>query len=429
MLVVRGRSAFRFVLRPVSCRRAVDRLLSCRRAVDRLLSCRRAVDRRDAAAQRLVFPRLCLAARRSVVLRPGPVATAQVVVVVIVACTGQAVAGVQPVLEAGHRDPVRPPCLHARLDRRTDVVDVDVDVPGRRRALTGAHHHQRVAEGVQRHLQRLDRLGMRVQQVLHLVAVLRLLDLELDRHHDRLDPRRGAAGQGLDQRIQQQAEAAAAGVDHAGPGQHRKLVRSAGQRLGGRSRGGPGHHDQIVRLDLASRIGRGGHDGQHGALDRVGDRGIRRLAGRAQRAGQLTAPHRDRGGEGVGHPAQDLGHDDTRVAPGAEQRPTSHPAHRPAQRRLRAVPLAVDLALEGLGGRRQGQDEVGAGVTVGHRIDVQLVDLVLVCTQRSQPTTAPAVDRSVVQGVQHAKIVLTSTDILPRKDPDRGDWLSRWAIG
>jgi hypothetical protein len=70
-----------------------------------------------------------------------------------------------------------------------------------------------------------------------------------------------------------------------------------------------------------------------------------------------------------------------------------------------------------------------SGVAVGHRIDVELVDLLLVGAQRGQPATAPAVDRSVVQGVQHAKIVLTGTDILLRKHPGRGDWLSRAAIG
>jgi hypothetical protein len=94
-----------------------------------------------------------------------------------------------------------------------------------------------------------------------------------------------------------------------------------------------------------------------------------------------------------------------------------------------ALPLGVDLPLQGFGGRRQGEDEVGTGVTVGHGIDVELVDLVLVGAQRGQPATAPAVDGSVVQGVQHAEIVLTGTDILLGKHPGRGDWLSRAAVG
>src|SRR5690606_8547877 len=55
----------------------------------------------------------------------------------------------QAVLQPGDGDPVRAARLDARLDGGADVVDVDMDVPGRRGALAGADDDERVAEPVQ----------------------------------------------------------------------------------------------------------------------------------------------------------------------------------------------------------------------------------------------------------------------------------------
>ncbi|BFU42824.1 hypothetical protein KRMM14A1004_10610 [Krasilnikovia sp. MM14-A1004] len=65
----------------------------------------------------------------------------------------------------------------------------------------------------------------------------------------------------------------------------------------------------------------------------------------------------------------------------------------------------------------------------------------LVGAQGGQPAAAPAADRGVVEGVQHAKIVLTRTDKSPSQalaalsvEPERarmpgGDWLPGATIG
>jgi hypothetical protein len=86
-------------------------------------------------------------------------------------------------------------------------------------------------------------------------------------------------------------------------------------------------------------------------------------------------------------------------------------------------------ALQGLLRGGQGENQVGAGVAVGDRVDVQLVDLVLVGTECLQPATAPAVDGSGVQGLQHAKIVLTTPDNLSGPQVSGGDWLLGRGIG
>nr|BFE68425.1 hypothetical protein GCM10020092_017260 [Actinoplanes digitatis] len=310
----------------------------------------------------------------------------------------------------------------ARLDGGPDVVDVDVHVPGGRLPLAGADHDERVAEPVERAPQHVDRVGLRVEEVLHLVA---------EALPDRRRPARGrhqglgragpgdggrragpGVAQGVDQGLEEQDQAAPARVDHPGPGQDRELLRGAGQGLRRRAGRGARHRDQVVRGDPARAVRRGRHHREHRALDRLGHRRVRRLAGPAQGPGQFAAAHRHRRRERVGHAAQDLRHDDARVAPRAEQRAAGHSAHRRAQRRLPGrLGLAGEIGglVEGLLGRGEGEHQVGAGVAVGHRVDVQLVDLVLVCAERRQPTAAPAAYRGGVQGVQHAKSVLTGS--------------------
>src|SRR6185369_13298894 len=76
------------------------------------------------------------------------------------------------VFEPGYRDLVRATGLDSGLDGRTDVVDVDVDVPHRTVPCGfrwGTNHDERVAEPGELLLEPVDRLAGCVQQVLHLV--------------------------------------------------------------------------------------------------------------------------------------------------------------------------------------------------------------------------------------------------------------------
>ena len=132
-----------------------------------------------------------------------------------------------------------PAAVECRLDRRADVVGVDVAVP----QPVAPHDHDRVADPGPDVAERRDRLVRRVQEVHHLVpqvghVAVVLVDggLELARLGSGLgrdDPlslsglRDRTAVRDVEQGVEQQDEAHTAGVDHAVLGEDRKELGCA----------------------------------------------------------------------------------------------------------------------------------------------------------------------------------------------------------
>ena len=306
------------------------------------------------------------------------------------------------------------------LDRGADVVDVDVHVPGggSPAPVPTTTSESPSRPSVSRRIVHRRRLG--VEQVLHLVtdASVPVSRTGLDRAAAR-PGRRAAPAPARRRRPPRPARPAArktapAGVHDAGAGQHRQLLAGCGRaRRRRRPGGGPGDRGEIVGAGPAGAVGR-----RRRPPTAPCPRPARATASYAasvgrRRSARASSPpaHRGRAGERVGHAAQDLRHDDAGVAPCAEQRAAGHPPHgvrRPVSRRAR--PRRRRPALQRRLRRGHREHQVGAGVAVRHRIDVQLVDLVLVGAERGEPTGAPAAHRGGVEGLQHAEIVLTGTD-------------------
>ena len=173
--------------------------------------------------------------------------------------------------------------------------------------------------------------------------------------------------------VEEEHESGAAGVDHARRGQHR-------QQLGRALQGLPRRHDRAVQdlhQGLVARRHRGRrrfpHDGEDRALDGVHDRLVGGIAGGGQGAGQVGPAGRRRPAQALAQPPQHLGEDDARVAPGPHQRPVADG--------LAGGRHVVGAFVEAGHHRLQGEGHVGAGVAVGHRVDVEPVEPVLVGPQ------------------------------------------------
>jgi hypothetical protein len=187
-------------------------------------------------------------------------------------------------------------------------------------------------------------------------------------------------------------EPMSAGVDHAGLPEHLQLLGGPRHRrlavadralqqgreqrilLGRRRlRGEPGLLH--VSEPAGDRVRHLPEDGQHRPLGGLPDRVVRgvggaRKCGRHQRrVDQLAGP----AGELLGGPADDLAEDHPGVASGSHQR-------RPGEGvdELRAADLVNQLAVEAVelvADRPQGERHVVAGVAVGDREDIEVVDL------------------------------------------------------
>ena len=88
----------------------------------------------------------------------------------------------------------------------------------------------------------------------------------------------------------------------------------------------------------------------------------------------------------VGEPADDLGQDHARVAARAHQRG-------PSDLVGEALAVGVVELLEGLLHRAHGQRQIRAGVPVGNRIDVEVVDPAAARLQSGDRRTGEATDR------------------------------------
>ena len=200
--------------------------------------------------------------------------------------------------------------------------------------------------------------------------------------HGRTHSRRGVDGRRVGQRtavhcgrhrVQKQQEPRSPSIHHVGPGQ-------LGQQLGRAIKRGPAgllaslHHlDEAVDPLLNRLCGGGGHvsdNSENGALHRGGHRLIGRGRSLLQRTGQHRRVDVAGGGHRVGETPQDLRQDHARIAPGTHQRAmadgVAHLAH--------LVPGGRHLGYH----RFQGERHIGAGIAVGNRVDIQLVDDVAV---------------------------------------------------
>jgi hypothetical protein len=84
---------------------------------------------------------------------------------------------------------------------------------------------------------------------------------------------------------------------------------------------------------------------------------------------QIEAVETPFAAEAFGHPAEDLGRDDARIAACPHQRAEADRARNPLQRGFGHAFRLVEC-------RADGGEHVGPGVAVRHRVDVEAVDLV-----------------------------------------------------
>ncbi len=282
--------------------------------------------------------------------------------------------------EVGDPDPVGAAGLDPGLDRGAHVVDVHVDVP----QAAAADHDERVAERGQRLLQVGDPGVLGVEEVHHLVR--RAVGGQVvgrERHRDVPGAQDGArrdgtaSGEGGLRGVEDHAEAAAAGVDHAGVVQGLELVgRALERRAGGGGTGGDHVTEAVLQVPggLEAGVAGGAGDGEDGALDRLADRGVAGVGGLLHRLGEdlggAVGPRR--AAEPAGDRTQHLRQDHAGVAAGTEQGSAREGGQRRGELGLGAP---AGRLLQRVTGRGDGEEHVGAGVPVGHRVDVERVDL------------------------------------------------------
>ena len=288
--------------------------------------------------------------------------------------------------QVGHPDLARPPGVEARFDGGPDVVGVDVAVP----EAVPADHHDGVADPGPDFLEGGDGVVGRVEQVHDLVA-------QVARRRGRRRPcvsaqvgraagRPRAAGPRA--RVGRRATDSRASRTRRYPAPPASTTPGPGERLEHARASGPGRPPPPPGPPRPRPPGRrrqpspprrpagGPGDGQDRALHRA-DHGVVGQVGRlGQRLGQVGRTRLDQGRQAVGHPPEQLGQDDPRVAPGPHERPVGHRLADVAQ--LGAVGFeALQLGHD----RVQGEGHVRAGVAVGHGVDIEPVDDLLVGPQ------------------------------------------------
>ncbi len=185
----------------------------------------------------------------------------------------------------------------------------------------------------------------------------------------------GPAVEHQEEGIEQEEVPAAARIDHPGLGQDGQHVGRAGQGVGRLTKGALHHAHQAGPVPRSDRR-RVGH-----RQDRPLDRAHHRPPG--QLGGVADGVHQDVGADaallGARHPLahapEELREDHARVPPGAHQGAVADGLAHLGQPgpRLDALELGDH--------RFEGQGHVGARVPVGHRVDVEAVDVGLVQAQ------------------------------------------------
>ena len=223
-----------------------------------------------------------------------------------------------------------------------------------------------------------------------------------------------------DEGVQDDDQAAPTRVDDAGPAQRLQLLGGVPQRLGSAGRRGLEHGREVLgRLDRGRLRGGPGH-GQDGALDRVRHGRVGRLRGGGQRAADPLR-HGLVGGrdEHLRGTAHQLAEDHPGVAAGPEQGAVGGRAQ--GAQEVTVVRTGLDL----LQGRLHGQVEVGAGVAVRDRVDVEGVDLLPGPAERRQGLPAAGPHRVGVE-VGDPLTVLRPPPAVPVAVPGSliGAWLA-----
>ena len=268
-----------------------------------------------------------------------------------------------------------------------------------------ADDHEGVPQAAEHLLEAVDGgCGGVPEQELHLVGEVLAPGLAGADHgrgvprHEQLRRREGTrrrSGHDLLQRLEQHAQPAPAGVDHPGGPELRQQVRRAGQRARRRGAGLADHRGEVDRSERRRGLGALAGHREQGALDGDGDGGVAELGGPGQGALHPGGRAGLRGGQHLRQPAQQLRQDGTGVPPGPHQRAVRHRGHRGSHVRRRSADRLLD--------RLHGEQQVGAGVAVGHRVDVEVVDL---AARRGQGLTtgdAPAAHGVGVEHLQHAR--------------------------
>ena len=272
--------------------------------------------------------------------------------------------------------------VESGLNGRADVIGVDVAVP----QAVAAHHDDGVADAGPHVLEGRDGLVVGFEHVHDFVTEVadrRPLGLDVPPQR-RTDGRRGRERLRLGHRptihdvkedVEQQDVARGAGVNDPRLLQHGQQLGRPGQRRFRRRRRRLQHTVESVAVGGRCPGGRGGltHNCENRALDRPHHGAIGRLAGLAQGFGEGRPVDGVGLLDGGGHPPEELGENDARVPAGAHQRAVAdrlaHGAH---------VLGAVELGHN----RFEGESHVGAGVSVGYRVDIEPVQLLLVRPQR-----------------------------------------------
>ena len=219
----------------------------------------------------------------------------------------------------------------------------------------------------------------------------------------RLGSSGGASPTGRDRRLAEQVQqrtleqpvqALPARVHDPGLTQDREERRRLRHRPfgAGQRRAEDGFDVVVVLGRLDRRRRRFADDREDRPLDGLGDRPVGGSGALRQSVGQVQAIEPPLPAQAVGHAPEDLARDDAGVAAGAHQRPE-------ADRGGDAVGRLTRDRLRLVQGGLHGRVHVRSGVTVGHGVDVQAVDLVDVrleigdrraeCVEQTAPVACP----------------------------------------
>ncbi len=256
----------------------------------------------------------------------------------------------------------------SEVERVPGIVRVDVHLERGRIA----DHEKRVADLLELALERLLSRVLALDHEHGAVAVLGELQV------DRVEPERLGldrrirellAGRAVDHAARDLDEPGPARVDDAGIAQDVEHLRRPRERVLTRRENGL---EEVVGRDAAQLLPLAllrhlADDGQHRPLDGSLHRAVGRVARATERAAEQRRADALVRAEHLDEPAHDLREDDARVPAGAHER---------GARDVLRHGLAVGRArrIERFDDRPQRENEVRAGVAVGYRVDVQVVD-------------------------------------------------------